>query len=233
MARYEVTVHSTLCFSENPPGIGELSILEVVPIRFDGREFIWHANIQPTEYGSLWPSVTVVLDDANDYAAEELATRRFLSAMSFVYKAPMGELDTGASGFKRRLDRPLVISPGRHLGAVVHEAPSGLFVEADDRLRLTLGLAREAVSSDSPFYRFLALYNALDAAFDNNEAERDAFVRRALRDVPLPVDVSTSDWDEYFLESNRHDIAHAVRYPGRPTLDPDAPRDRGRLTTST
>jgi hypothetical protein len=228
MARYEVTVRSTLCFSTEPYSV-ELAVAEQVSILFDGREFVWHANTEPTQHGVLWPSVTVMVADGNDYDAEKLATRRFLSALSFAYDTAMGEIDSGASGYKQRLDPPLVISPGRHLAGMVHDAPSELIVAGDNRLRLTLALAREGVSSDSPFYRFLAIYNALDAAFDNDEALRDQFILHGLANERLPATASPPDWAAYLRDSNRNAIAHAVRVLGKPTLDPDEPTDRDRL----
>jgi hypothetical protein len=226
MARYEVTVRSTLCFSAEPSNF-EVSIAEQVSIRFDGHEFVWHANTEPTEHGVLWPCVTVMTADGSDWEAEKLATRRLLSAMSFEYDTALGELDFGGSGYKQAHDRPLVITPGRHLGAMVHEVLAELIVLPDERLRLALALNREGLSADSPFHRFLALYNALDAAFDNDEGQRDQYVNQKLARDPTPA--AATSWADYFRDSNRNAIAHAVRSPGKPVLDPDEPADRERL----
>jgi hypothetical protein len=58
----------------------------------------------------------------------------------------------------------------------VTDAPAEVEVEDDERLRLVLALYREGLTSESPFYRFLSLWNALDAVFNNNVDAMTEFV---------------------------------------------------------
>jgi hypothetical protein len=96
-------------------------------------------------------------------------------------------------------------------------------VADDDRLRLVLALHREGASAESVFYRFLATWNALDAAFNNNEPRRDAFVRDTLAHMPPPAGTHDDGFDraDYLRDSLRNAVAHAVRNPPKPVLNPD------------
>ena len=103
----------------------------------------------------------------------------------------------------------------------------------DDDLRLVLALHREGRSAGSPFYGFLAYWNALEAAFDLDEQQLAAFIDAA---PARAVAGSTTtrhrrrDGRGTCAESNRDAVAHAVRKSSRDTVrDPDDPRDRGRL----
>lgn len=232
MARYEVVVRSTVQFGRDDARFGDDARAEQVVIRFEGLSFVWHSNDDLANDASLdWPSVTVVVADGNDYSREMLITNRFLSALSFLFDAPMMPDVAGASGFASELDRAIFRADGRPRVGMRIPAPQEIVVSPDDRLRLTLALFREGRGSDSPFYRFLALFNALDAAFDNDEPARDEYIRNQLKDEVLPEDVSRDsfDWAHYLRESVRNAVAHAVRHSGRPMLDPDLPTDRSRL----
>src|SRR5262245_57951607 len=117
--------------------------------------------------------------DGNGYTAERLLTNNFLSAVFFAVDQPVSVVTSAAAGYKKEFDAPLITQPGNG-SALFLRPPSRVHVEPDKRLRLVLALFREGRGAESPFYRFLARYNALDAAFDNVERERDDFIRASL-----------------------------------------------------
>lgn len=168
MTRYEAAVSTHVALGE--PRGPAFSRADQLVIQFDGRAFVWHDLRQPESDG-VDPVVTTMVDDATDSGSEMLATKRFISALSFVTDQPMAIGVTAAAGFKGELDRPLLGQPAL-AATVIVRAPTAIDVSADERLRLVLGLFREGRAANSPFYGFLALYNALDAAFDNNERQR-------------------------------------------------------------
>lgn len=223
--RYEAAIDTPLGFSASGPGSFER--LPMVAIEFDQLRCIWHDGREEADH-QYWPVVSLEATGGGSDAA--VAINRFLSALCFVYDMPMSVASTAGAGFKKELDLPLIAQPG--YGARVLMSPiSAIAVEADERLRLTLGLHREGRSATSPFYRYLALYNSLDAAFDNHEQERDEFARAGLvsADLPSSSDGPDFDWAEYLRDSLRNAVAHAVRRPGKPVLDPDEATDRAAL----
>lgn len=65
----------------------------------------------------------------------------------------------------------------------------------------------------------------------NDEALRDRFICDALKGQSIQVGQPEGilDWSKYFKGTLRNAIAHAVRRPGRPVLDPDDLTDRQHL----
>lgn len=227
MARFEAAVETPLAFSSDV-----LLVATQVPvtIEFDGLSFVWHPNDGVDLGGdTTWPTVTIT-SASNDYTSEMRATNRFLSAMSHLYDVPMAVLTTGASGFKRELDSPLVRQPLGPFTRILVRAPSSVHVLPDQRLRLVLALAREARSSRSAFYRYLAYYNALDASFDGRANALGAFADDNLEGAPPGGDPT---WSFYLTQSLRHALAHTVRDEGRLVLDPDESDDQVRLSAAT
>lgn len=227
MARYEVAIETPLAFSSSrtdPFRTDDRTVIE-----FDGRRFVWHAG-QEIEDKQCWPVVTVMVLDADDYADERLATNKFLSALSFVLDHPMSIATSAATGYKGELDRPILGQPG-HAATIITAAISTVTVDDDDRLRLVLALFREGRSANSPFYKFLAFYNALDAAFDNDEPARDATIRALLNGSPMPESQPAEgfDWADYLWDVLRNAVAHAVRREGKAVLNPDDLADRRTL----
>lgn len=233
MARCEVAVRTNVAFhTRNRFVISDPRAPEQVVIEFEGREFVWHPNLEPGPEGQeWWPGVTVVVNDHDDYDEEAELMHRFLSALAFHLHLPAEVLMLGGSGASDPKAPPAPHWPRRGLADHLHRAPAAVEVVADDRLRLVLALYREGLNSESPFYRFLSLWNALDAVLDNDPARLSGFINAEARRlagrygyIAWPI-----DWARYLYDSNRNAIAHAVRQPGRPLLDPDDPSDRGRL----
>lgn len=214
MARYEVALSTPIAFASSDDA-DLLGIAGQVEIEFDGQRFVWHDQRQAE---SVAPVVTVMVANGDDYAPERLLANRFLSALSFAIDYPVAVLTVGATGYKGEVDRPLLGQPVSLDGLIVLPAPASIRVLADPRLRTVLGLYREGRAATSPFYRLLAFFNALDAAFDGRESPRDSFVaRHAQIDGTAP----SGGWGAYVRETFRNAVAHAVRSEGRPVLDPD------------
>lgn len=223
--RHEAAIDTPLGFSTPAPG--SFQGLPMVAVEFNQTRFIWHDGRQGVDR-QYWPVVSVKGAGGDGQAVAGI--NRFLSALCFIYDLPMSVASSAGTGFKSELDPPLIAQPSYGV-RILRPPVNAIAVDADERLRLTLALNREGRSATSPFYRFLALFNSLDAAFDNHEQERDEFLRTNLAAVgpPSSADKAGFDWAAYMRDSLRNAVAHAVRRPGRPVLDPDKATDRGAL----
>lgn len=227
IARYEASVRTSLCFWTS--GVRETVGGDTVKIRFDGRAFVWHAA---REHEGEWlcPVVTVMAENGDNYAEEGFITNRLLSALCFILDYPMSIATTAATGYRAEHDRPILAQPGLP-PTTVYPSITEIAVDKDDRLRLVVALHREGRSANSSLYQFLAFYNALDAAFDSRGSTRDHFIRSALTSEPIPPGKRAQqfDWADYLRDELRNAVAHAVRRPGKPVLDPDGLTDLGAL----
>lgn len=235
--RWDVAVRTSVHFSLEPPGVGSPTATAARPfaIRFEGRDFTWHPATPNPHVGFRGPVVSVMTESSSDYLAEMLAMERLLSGLSYVYSAALTVVNSAGASWPGPFDPPVAIARGGDSTGVWYAAPARLEVLQDDRLRLVLALYREGRSAESPFYRFLSYWNAIDAVFDTNEKTLDSFIAA----TPARAagwfhghDVPKVGWPKHFRESNRNAIAHAVRdKPDRPVRDPDSPTDRSRLTS--
>jgi hypothetical protein len=234
--RYEVGVRTNLTFHTQPPPYGaEFPPPETVVMEFEGRRFVWHA-VGPDDDGEArWPVVTTMVADADDYTAERLATERFLSALAFTTHHPIEVLITGGGGWKQEMDTPSVGALRRGYGDHLNDAPAEIVTVEDDRLMTVLGYYRDGLNTGSPFYKFLAFWNALDVACEDFEGGLPPWIRATapryahVRGEAAPP---ADDWWDYLQNDRRSAVAHAVRDPDRgEELDPNDPADRGKLGT--
>lgn len=236
---------------------------ETVAIEFEGRRFLWHAvpplvidlpdrgivgrvrNRLGDALGQVarylervvrqdrWPTVTTPIEDAGDYESERLAMARFLSALAYETQQGMEVQAGGGAGMPAEFDPPIatgvVFGPGYYMRA----APAEVVVVDDDRLRLVLGYYREALGIESPYFKFLAYWNALEVACEDASSSLGAWIRETMEAHPGlgREDDPPADWSEYLYNERRHAVAHAVRDPkyGVPDLDTDEPDTRGRF----
>lgn len=204
---------------------------ETTVIEFDGRRFVWHASRAGHDEKLCWPVISVMIADANNPDADLIARNRLISALVYVTKQAMSYVTSSTTGFKSELDGPFIGQPGA-APTLLMEAPASIIVEDDERLRLVLALIREAAAAESPFYRFLAFYNALDTAFDSVESDRRAFIDPALANAEKPAghDPATFRWSDYLQDGLRNAVAHAIRSrPEQRSLNPDNFADRRAL----
>lgn len=230
MTRFEVGLVTPLRFQERsqresatPKDFWKTA---TVSISFEGLEFVWH---DPDEDHD--PALTAVHADARAvFLGVREAAQRMLSALAFETGAPIGTLGAGSgSGETDARWRAGVHPPRSSYGLRVALAPTSVSVSTDRRVRLALALHREALSANSPLYRFLAYWNAIEAAIPDQKARRsflDALVpdewrRRKKDDVPTRP-------SEYFWDRSRRPVAHGAQGPGR-VVNPDDPEERARL----
>lgn len=232
--RCEVAVRTNLVFHTKEPPYALLSFPEpeTVVIEFEGRRYVWHEPGPDPDGEARWPVVTTMVADPDDYAAERLAIQRFLSALTYWTSMSIEVVGgPGGAGGTTELDPPVVSALRRGLANHIYNAPGEMVVTNDPSLRRVLGYFREGENTESPFFRFLAFWNALDVACEDvglrawirANAARFAHHRGDAAQTP-------SDWWDYLQDERRSAVAHAVRDPGRgPELDPDDPEDRVKL----
>lgn len=231
MPRHEVPVLTDCHMLELPGSTADGTQYAV--IRFEGHIFGWHLLPEDPERGPMLPVVSLVSADRDGYREERGRVNRFLSGLSFANRAMIAPIVFGFHAqASRPEDRIMFRQPGAFGMGIGHGAPSELVIQDDDELRLALALHREGRNSLSPFYRFLAFWNALDVVFVNDEPRRDSYLRRSPSRAPgwfrgwasIPADLAA-----YLRDSCRNAIAHAVRDPGRPVLNPDLTVDEERV----
>lgn len=217
---------------------------DTVGIEFEGREFVWHPPMEyenplgRSQYGPM--VVTLTTDDA-DYRAAEESLQRLLSALAFAYGQPVDGGDSGAGGdgesnafhpYGARVQRS-------HPYIYKTEAPAAIVVQDDRTLRLALSYYREGMNTSSPFYSCVAFRNVLDAVYEVEHetkekavtpeaAARDAFIESEAPRFAAWAPTPASSWADYLRDEVRNAIAH-VRRTGRREVNPDDPRERGRL----
>jgi hypothetical protein len=233
--RYEVAVETTLAFhTQRPPYPGGVLIWrvpETVVIGFEGRRFVWH-TLPPDDDGrERWPTVTTVIDSADNYDVERLAMERFLSALAYVTRQSIEVVNAGGAGVPAEMDPPVATALRRGLGDYMEEAPEGVDMADDDRLRKVLGYYREGLGTSSPFFKFLAFWNALDVACDDRADGMKGWIPATLAKFPYlrGDEPAPSDWWDYLFMERRSAVAHAVRDHRGPELDPDDPDAHGRF----
>jgi Methylamine utilization protein MauJ len=234
---------------------------ETVAIEFEGRRFLWHAvpplrvdflpqgrlrrarelaanalrrvagSIDRPVWQERYPTVSTPITDANDYEAERLAMARFLSALAYETRRPIEVETGGAAGVPAEFDPPVATAVRSGLVTHPHEAPAEVVVVNDDRLRLVLGYYREGLGTESPYFKFLAYWNALEVACDDLGAGASTWVRTTMQKAPglaRSTSAPPGDWWTHLKDGRRHAVAHATRDPkyGVPDLDTDDPATR-------
>jgi hypothetical protein len=233
---------------------------ETVAIMFEGRRFLWHAvpslrldfasptlvgrarvflaeklqrvarTLDPVVTQERWPTVSTPITDANDYEAERLAMARFLSAVAYETRRGVEVLTGGGASVPQEFDPPGATAVRPRIGAYMLRAPMEVVVVNDDRLRLVLGYCREGLSTESPYFKFLAFWNALEVACDDLPARAAPWVRTTMQQSPglARSPTAPADWWDHLENERRHAVAHAIRDPswGVPDLDADDPNTR-------
>lgn len=236
VARYEVAVATNVTFhTRRPPyPVSELPIPETVAIEFEGRRFVWHA-VERGDGIERWPTVTVVYDasDPADYPAARAAMERLLSAIAYQFGQSINAETKGGAGVVDDFHPPVAAAFRRGLADHLHQAPAEVVVGDDERLRRVLGYFREALGTGSPFFKFLAYWNALSVACVDLDGELKPWLVATMEKHPnLRGDNKPPppDWWEYLFWEQRGAVAHAVRgekYP--PEMDPDDPETQSRF----
>ncbi len=242
MARFEAAVRSPIAFRRST---GRLSIAvikqppETVGIEFEGRLFVWHF-FEPQEdprFGHVedGPSATTVLEDESDWGGAAADLQRFLSALAFNHDQPADATTYGGTADTDPYKPAMWRARRSYESWMISEPYAKISLRPETNLRLAVAYYREGLNAVSPFYKFLAFWNSLDAVFDaeSNPSARDTFL-----DKTAPQYAAT--WDDKYhpfpknpaqalREDSRNAIAHVLRRKGKRTIDPDQAHDRMRL----
>jgi len=234
MVRLEAAIRSPIAFRrEIRDGIVAYASPETVGIVFDGRLFVWHAFPEPQvdpilDALELGPTVTSVLgDDSYEDVATEL--ERFLSALAYYYQQPAEAVSYGSHSAGDPYDPPHASARRSHSGWMLAEPYDAMSLRRDSEpLLKALAWYREGLNAGSPFHRFLAHWNCLEAALADRRAR---FVNLAARErrwqwgsYAIPANPA-----DHFREASRKANAHVRRRLVPPLIDPDADEDRQRL----
>jgi hypothetical protein len=241
VGRVDIAVRSPIRFQAWPEGFvppaSELGKAErQTPIEFDGRTFVWHLPERIADGREPGPSVTVVYDEGDEANGRE-GMQRFLSALAFVtderIETPSWSLGTPESD---AMAPAISRQPKDYEVGMLFPAPKRLIVAKDARLRLALGLYREALNVGTPFYRFLAYWNVVDAIHGGDRAKVNAFLRKEA--PPLAKNPArplvANDVVDYLRRQVRDALAHIVPDdPAKVPIDPDLPVQRDRTHQDT
>ena len=183
--------------------------------------------------GPLGPTVTTALADGQNDVEVATELERLLSALTFLFDIPA---EVGHYGGSWHEDAHAVpYSRGKQApGWARKPPPTSLRLRRDSEgLQKALGWYREGRSSESPYYRFLAHWNALEAVFFGKDSElrRAQFIDRVAPHLAAswpPDIVPATKPSDHFRDVSRDAISHVVRRR-KPMIDPDADTDRRRL----
>jgi hypothetical protein len=233
MPRLEAIINTPLSFRQevSEGGAQYSEPPESVAIDFDRRQLVWHVFADDPTLGPHGPTITSVLGGDDD-AVVATEVERFLSALTFLYDVPAQVAHYGSSSTDEPFEEPISRGPLAP-GWARKKAPVWMRLRRDsDGLLKALGWYREGRSSDSPYYRFLAHWNALEAVFYGPGAERDraSFIDRVAPGLAAGWAFGTfpASPSDHFRQASRNAISHVFRTGGQ-LLDPDADADRRRL----
>jgi hypothetical protein len=240
VGRIEVAVRSPIRFHSwderfAPPATMLGKAERATAIEFDRLTMVWHmperGSPDDPEPG---PTVTVVYEEAAERETRE-AVQRFLSALAFIADERVEAEGTNiGSGESDPLAPAIWRQPSDVAVGMMFPAPRRIVVAPDERLRLVLALYREALNTGSPFYRYLAFWNVVDAVHDGAKAKVNAYLRREAprlakrwsRTTPLPANTVV----EYLRRQVRDALAHVIPDDqSKVPLDPDLPDARRRF----
>jgi hypothetical protein len=196
---------------------------------------VWHMPERGYEDDpEAGPTVTVVYEAEAKYETRE-ALQRFLSALAFITDERVEAWGTNSGSGESDPFAPAVFrQPSDAVVGMMFPAPRRIVVAADDRLRLALALYREALNTGSPYYRYLAFWNVVDAVHDGDRATVNTYLRREAprlanrwsRTSPLPA----NDVVPYLRRQVRDATAHVIPDDkSKVPLDPDLPDERERI----
>jgi hypothetical protein len=157
---------------------------------------------------------------------------RLLSAIAYQFGQSINAETKGGAGVIDDFHPPVATAYRRGLADHLHQAPAELVVVDDERLRRVLGYFREALGTGSPFFKFLAYWNAIDVACDDLNGGLKVWLLATMEKYPnLRGDTELPpDWWEYLWKEQRGAVAHAVRGQGFPAeIDPDDPETQERF----
>lgn len=227
--QYEVAFETDIILGSEPFG----STPDELYIDFEGRKVRW---VNGTKY--IYPSL--IIPAKNDtYEEEREIARRFISALVFSEKYPIREI-TSAACPKRFA--PLIRQPRSNIFLGVSAIILSLLgKKRTERQWQALSYYKEAINTESIYYRFLCYYNTIKLAFLNANNQEDTNKTDQWIDTQAPnlnisqlltkITSQGTTLGAYLRhEGGRNAIAHVGMLRGNhPTIVPDNPDDHRRI----
>jgi hypothetical protein len=176
--RYEVTIESQVELRKYPPPgrspgeapwiermIEATKSTEPITLSFEGRRFTWHPGSD-----EFITSVTVMVEDPDNYEVERFAMERFLSALSYRFN---GAISVYTSvGYSHRDEFAPSVRQPRQKGGVNPVPEEIELADSSDELSICLGLMREGLSSRSRALTFLSYWKVIELAVGRRRVQR-------------------------------------------------------------
>jgi hypothetical protein len=231
--RFEVAVDSMLEFRVYPPSgrapgqepwierMKEATASrEPMTILFEGRRFTWHPGSD-----EILPTVTVPIEDEDDFEAEHFAMERFLSALSFEFGYGVTVFTAAGSGLKKELDPPLL--QAKRMKATIFPTPDTIeLADTSSELSLCLALVREGMCSTSRALAYLSYWKAVEVAV--GDPEHKSWIGPAAEALWPEAGRGSNAWYKR-LNETRIAAAHAIPSGERLKYHPDDPALDSRL----
>jgi len=231
-AQYEVSLDTNVLLGSNPFG----KTPPEVYVDFGDRKIRW---INGTKY--VFPSLVIPSRDPDYKDAHELA-QKFVNALVFSEKIPIRIVWSAACQTKFP---PLIRQPRFSIFMGISDVILSLLSQPrNDKEWEALSYFKEAVNSQSPYYKYLCYYNVIKLAFlssttnEEDNAQTDSWINnQALRtDISnLTTKLSTQNrtLGEYLRhEGGRDAVSHVgtlTRGGTHSTLLPDSTIDRRKI----
>jgi len=203
---------------------------------FEGRKLRW---INGTKY--IYPSLIIPAKN-NNYEEERDISQKFISSLVFSEKYPIREYCTG--GCPKRFS-PLIRQPRSHMFlGIPKKVIISLTRKRTKKQWQALSYYKEAVNSESNYYKFLCFYNTIKIAFldplTNQEDidKTDKWIDGQAKKLSIPQVLLTALADQgkslgaYLRhEGGRNAVSHVgtLRKGNYPTIVPDNIKDREKI----
>jgi hypothetical protein len=231
--RYEVSIDSFIDFRiyprkgrapEEKPWMERMQEAQQstkpMDIRFEGRRFRWHPGS-----GDVLPTISLPVEDVDDFEAEVGVMRRFLSALSYAYGYGITIYSSSGSGYKTETDPPLLVQP--RMKPTTFPVPDEIELRyQDEQLSLCLALLREGVSSNSGALEYLSYWKVIEVAI--GDPNYRSWIGPAAKERAPNEDRSADEWFQN-LNETRISAAHALPTEDKLQHNPDDPSLAQRL----
>lgn len=230
--QYEVSLDTNVLLGSNPFGKTPFEVY----IDFGGRTIRW---INGTKY--VFPSLIIPSKDSNYEDARQIA-QNFVNALVFSEKIPIRIVWSAGCPTKYP---PLIRQPRFSIFMGVSQDILGLISQPrKDKEWEALSYYKEAVNSQSPYYKYVCFYNVIKLAFlnpgtnDEDNTKTDAWINKqslriSITSLQTKLTSEKRTLGEYLRhEGGRDAVLHVgtlTRGGTHSTLKPDNQADRKKI----